>query len=105
MLARLHKIFVLFLMMVFLHPSLTDLLHYANHCEEVLCTDYSQTHLHSAEHHCPICDYSPTPVLCECNNLKLSVNFLIACIQTFDNAVSAPHEPSCYFSLRGPPVV
>jgi hypothetical protein len=55
---KLKNIFALFTLLVFLFPLVESEVHNFSHWSDFHCTVNNATHLHKAEHHCILCDFT-----------------------------------------------
>lgn len=99
------KIGSLFLLLVFLYPTVAEAVHTLEHLDDKHCVEHNVIHVESIEHHCFICDFVPAPVM------KPTTCELVVVVNHFTPRVVATNYH--YFAetdylpadLRGPPVV
>ena len=102
---RFKKYMAVFLLLLFLFPTVTETVHQYLHKDEVACTEIG-IHHHKTEHHCTICDF----VLLISDLPPIQI-FTFYTPRISSNHISFYKTPfvfdgfTCDFFLRGPPAV
>jgi hypothetical protein len=102
---RFRKYSALFLLLLFLFPTVTELVHEYIHYEDVHCTQ-TGLHFHQAEHHCAIDDFVhfiidvPSYKQFTVFVTKVQTEFI-----TFFRTASYTKTSTNRLSLRGPPII
>ena len=53
---RIYNLLSLWLMILFLFPSMAEDIHNSRHAKDFHCNAKSERHLHTVTHHCPLCE-------------------------------------------------
>lgn len=103
--AHLRKFLAVFLLLLFLFPTVIKFVHDYTHKDDVHCTQ-TGLHFHKTEHHCAIDDF--VPFTFDTPTLQQFIVFIPKIHLEYLSFYIAPHISEtykCHFSLRGPPKV
>jgi len=95
----------LFFLGIFLWFYSVKDIHDVAHAEDLHCHVKNAKHLHTGEHHCPVCDFQFPSIDDKTSNIEVpSDNFFFKAENIYTvQAISC--EPVSFFSSRAPPVV
>ena len=100
---KLKGILAVLCLLVFLFPQVESELHSYAHMNDFHCTDHNSLHLHKADHHCFLCDYtnviSTTPTFIH-QPLELHASCILKFFFQENNYLLQPKD---FLSLRAPP--
>jgi hypothetical protein len=93
------------MMVVFLLPVSTEIIHTYQHSNDTHCPEHSIIHFHETEHHCSICDYVPLTAD-KSDLIQISFSYTAGAEII---ATSYTHVVKSYYlkspPSRGPPVI
>jgi len=102
---RFRKYSALFLLLLFLFPTVTEIVHDYIHKDDEHCTQ-TGLHFHKTEHHCAIDDF--VPFVSDIPSFQQFTVFVPKVQTRYVSFYRTPHVSEtykCHFSLRGPPMV